>query len=124
MVRLFYKYDHSLLKVINSKEYYAYANLLESILKGRNHFKPMDFEYLQHNKIIEDASIVRYYISYEKLLSDGIFKDLLTKVYARAVAQKDELSFWRLSYVFNRDEVIEDFFPIIEHIDDMMVLEM
>ncbi len=124
MVRLFYKYDHSLLKVINSKEYYAYANFLESILKGRNHFKPMDFDYLKHITIIEDTSIVRFYISYEKALPDGIFKDLLTKVYNRWLVQKDKLSYWQLSYVFQSDDIIEDFIPFIGDIDDMMVLDI
>jgi hypothetical protein len=124
MVRLFYKYDHSLLKVINSNEYYAYGHFLESILKGRNYFKPMDFEYFMPNKIIEDASIVRLYVNYVKSLLDGIFKDLLNKVYTRWFTQKDELSYWQLSYVFQSHDIIEDYIPFIGHIDDMMVLDL
>ncbi|MGB4839355.1 MAG: hypothetical protein WBP08_10205 [Saprospiraceae bacterium] len=124
MVRLFYKYDHSLLKAVNSKEYYAYAHFLESILKGRNYLNPMDFEYFIPTKIMEDASIVRLYVNYEKSLPDGIFKDLLNKVYTRWLTQKDELSYWQLSYVFQSDDIIEEYIPFIGHIDDMMVLDL
>lgn len=124
MVQLFYKYDHSLLYELNPKKSYAYAQFLENILNSDINFNPKDFEYFKPKMISEDATMARLYISYTKSMPDGIFKDLLTKVYNRWLAHKDEFSCWQLSYVFHRDDIIEDFIPYIGHIDDMMVLDM
>lgn len=73
---------------------------------------------------MKNEEIESHYIAFKaQFLNHNVFIELLSKAYSNWEATHDELLAWKLSYVFDKEDLIPDDLYIVGIIDDMLVLD-
>ena len=73
---------------------------------------------------MKNEEIEYHYIAFKaQFVNHNVFIQLLSKAYSNWEATHDELLAWKLSYVFDKEDLIPDDLYIVGIIDDMLVLD-
>jgi hypothetical protein len=97
-------------------------NLLQNVLNGQKNAEPDYKEILGYT--MEEEEINESYQEFKRKENINFtLKNLVEKTYKSWVETKSENLAWKLTYVFDDEDIFYDDVPIIGYLDDMLVLD-
>jgi hypothetical protein len=97
------------------------SQIIRNILKGRKNTEADYKDLLGY--LMDKEEIAENYLKFKRKPLNPTLQKLLTNTYEKWLATNDSLLEWKLTYVFDDEELFYDKIPIIGYLDDMLVLE-